>query len=79
MGSWDGAELCELIGLFLLSQISHLNLIVGLYRDDGLAVTDLKPRQAELIKKKLCQIFRENGFIITIEVNVKSVNFLDIT
>ena len=78
MGSWDGAELCELIGLFLLSQISHLNLIVGLYRDDGLAVTDLKPRQAELMKKKLCQIFKENGFNITIEVNVKSVNFLDV-
>ena len=78
MGSWDGAELCELIRLFLLSQISHLNLIVGLYRDDGLAVTDLKPRQAELMKKKLCQIFKENGFNITIEVNVKSVNFLDV-
>ena len=47
MGSFDGAEACELVGLFLLSQLSHTNLNVGLYRDDGLAVTALKPRQAE--------------------------------
>ena len=78
MGSFDGAEACELVGLFLLSQLSHTNLNVGLYRDDGLAVTSLKPRQAELMKKKLCKIFKENGFNITIEANVKSVNFLDI-
>ena len=78
MGSWDGAEVCELVGLFLLSQLSELHLVVGLYRDDGLAVCALKPRQVELIKKKLCRIFEENGFQITIEANVKSVNFLDI-
>ena len=78
MGCWDGAEVCELVGLFLLSQLSELHLVVGLYRDDGLAVCALKPRQVELIKKKLCRIFEENGFQITIEANVKSVNFLDI-
>ena len=78
MGSWDGAEVCELVGLYLLSQLSDLQLTLGLYRDDGLAVTALKPRQAELVKKKLCKIFKENGLNITIEANVKSVNFLDI-
>ena len=78
MGSWDGAEVCELVGLFLLSQLSDLHLTLGLYRDDGLAVTALKPRQAELAKKKLCRIFKDNGLNITIEANVKSVNFLDI-
>ena len=45
MGSWDGAEVCELVGLFLLSKLQHLALNVGLYRDDGLAVTRLRPRQ----------------------------------
>ena len=35
MGSWDGAEACEVVGLFLLSKLSHTNNIqVGLYRDD---------------------------------------------
>ena len=38
----------------------------------------LTPRQNELVKKKLCQIFKSNGFNITIEANKKSVNFLDV-
>ena len=78
MGSWDGAEVCELVGLYLLSQLTHLKISVCLYRDDGLAVSALKPRQAELEKKKICKIFKDNGLNITIEANVKSVNFLDV-
>jgi hypothetical protein len=39
-GSYDGAESCELVGLFLLTELSEIDrLIVGIYRDDGLAVT----------------------------------------
>ena len=45
MGSWDGAEVCDLIGLYLLSQLSDMNLEIGLHRDDALAVTDARPRQ----------------------------------
>ena len=39
MGSYDGAEVCELVGLYLLSKISPIMSrdSVGLYRDDGLA------------------------------------------
>ena len=29
MGSFDGAETCELIGLYMLSQVSHLNINIG--------------------------------------------------
>ncbi len=38
MGSFDGAELCELVGLFLLNELSQIfdKDHVGLYRDDGL-------------------------------------------
>jgi hypothetical protein len=38
MGSYDGAELCELVGLFILKEISDKfgKENVGLYRDDGL-------------------------------------------
>ena len=78
MGSLDGAEVCDLVGLYLLSQLSDINLDIGLYRDDSLSVTNSRPRQTELIKKKLCKIFKDNGFNITIEANVKSVNFLDV-
>ncbi|KAJ8049838.1 hypothetical protein HOLleu_02755 [Holothuria leucospilota] len=40
MGAFDGAEVCELVGLFLLSDLTKkLDLkSIGLYRDDGLAV-----------------------------------------
>ena len=40
MGSFDGAELCELVGLYLLNKIKPLlgTGNVGLYRDDGLAI-----------------------------------------
>ena len=44
MGSFDGAEVCELVGLYLLSQLQHLAMNVGLYRDDGLAITNKRPR-----------------------------------
>ena len=54
MGSWDGAEVADLVGLHLLSQLTDLHLDIGLYRDDGLAVCDQSPRQVELTKKKLC-------------------------
>ena len=78
MGSWDGAEVADLVGLYLLSQLTHLKLNIGLYRDDGLAVSSLTPRLAELEKQKLCKIFQKNGFNITTNVNGKNVIFLDI-
>ena len=54
MGGYHGAEICELTGLFLLSQLCAImpKQFIGLYRDDGLAVSSARPRQLELIKKK---------------------------
>ena len=79
MGSYDGAETCELVGSFLLSQLQDLNINVGLYRDDGLAITNATPRDTENIKKEICRIFNNNGFRITIEANKQIINFLDVT
>ena len=40
MGSFDGAEICELVGLILYIQSNQENILsktnFGLYRDDGL-------------------------------------------
>ena len=44
MGSFDGAETCELVGMFMLDKLKQTNLDLGLYRDDGLGVTSLKGR-----------------------------------
>ena len=43
MGSYDSAEVAELVGLFLLNGLENLipQQYIGLYRDDGLAVTNL--------------------------------------
>ena len=69
MGSFDGAEVCELVGLYLLSQLQHLDMNVGLYRDDGLAVTKLSHQQRERMKKEICKIFKQNDLNIIIEAN----------
>ena len=80
MGSYDGAETCELIGLFLLSELcAKHGCSIGLYRDDGLAVINKTPREVENTKKSMCQMFKEHGLKITIEANKKVVNFLDVT
>ena len=38
MGSFDGAEICELVGLFILNELKRRipEVNFGLYRDDGL-------------------------------------------
>ena len=74
MGSYDGAETCELVGSFLLSQLQDLNTNVGLCRDDGLAITNATPREKESIKKEMCHIFNNNGILITIETNKEIIN-----
>ena len=80
MGSYDGAEICDLVGLFILSKLQGIGLSsVGLYRDDGLAVADKTPRQNDILKKKVCEVFRKVGLAITITANQNEVDFLDIT
>ena len=79
MGSYDGAETCDMVGLFLLSKIQHLGINVGLYRDDGLAVSTKTKKQNDNIKKQITRIFKEHDLTLLFDVmNGKSVNFLDI-
>ena len=79
MGSYDGAETGELVGSFLLSQLQNLDVNIGLYRDDGLAISNASPRDTENIKKEICRVFNQNGLRITIEANKQVINFLDVT
>ena len=82
MGAYDGAECCELIGLFMLvkmkEQYPQLNL--GLYRDDGLGAHRRIPGpQLERIKKGVIKLFKSHGLSITITTSLKQVDFLDVT
>ena len=76
----DGAEVCDLVGLFLLSELKKLNKNVelGCYKDDGLAVSKLTSKQTETLKKKMRATFRKFGLEITIEANKKTVQFLNV-
>ena len=78
MGSYDGAEICELCDLYLLSLLVKVIPDLGLYRDDGLAVTRTTARQTEKLAQKLVKIFENEGLKITIITNKQSVNFLDV-
>ena len=79
MGCYDGAETCELVGSSLFSQLRKLNINIGLYRYDGLAISNTTPRDTENIKKEICPIFNQNGLRITIEANKQTILFLDVT
>ena len=56
-----------------------LGINVGLYRDDGLAVSNKTPRQTEIIKKEICKIFQNNNLKISVQANHKCTDFLEIT
>ena len=81
MGSFDGAELCELVGLFLLSRLASIigKSNVSLYRDNGLAILENTPGpDTKRIKKKIIKFFQQNGLKITIDDNIVQANFLDV-
>ena len=62
MGSPDSAEVCELAGLFILSELEQLipKEQIGLYRDDGLAVVKLPGPGIERLRKKLGRALSED-------------------
>ena len=84
MGSLDSAEVSEIVGLFLLNQMTtRIQEIepgkIGLYRDDGLMMLKTKSGRAkEQIIKKIHKIFGEQGLKITIASAGHSVDFLDV-
>ena len=83
MGSYDGAEICELVGLYLLCEsLAHLcgKENVGLYRDDGLAVVrNLSGSQTDRMRKWMVQCFKDNVLQIAMEINLQITEFLDVT
>ena len=82
MGSYDGAEICELLGLFILNHLGKKfgKKNIGLYRDDGLAIIkNRSARLADKTRKELHKIFEQFGLKITAESNLHVVNFLDVT
>lgn len=86
MGSFDGAEICELVGLYLLYKLTTGEDAifdkekVGIYRDDGLALINLNEggRMTEKeIKPKLKALFKSEGLEITVDPASQLTDYLD--
>ena len=78
MGSYDSAEVTDIVGMYLLHQLKDIGIPIGLYRDDGLALSDRNPSETDDLKDKIVKIFKENGLKIIINANMKVVQFLDV-
>ena len=82
MGSFDGAELCELVSLYILHILGekYEKHRIDLFWDDELACFEYTTGpQANIITKDFIKIFKEDfDLSITCETNLKAVNFLDV-
>ena len=74
MEAYDGVEVCELVGNYLLYELSKLyeKNDIGLYLDNRLVVFKNKSGpELEKIKKSIQATFWENKLKITIQCNLK--------
>ena len=79
MGCFDGAEVFQLVGTFVLATLSKKIPLsdIGLYRDGDLgALWNLPGFQAYHRRKDVTKIFGELGLRITIKISLKVADFL---
>ena len=82
MGSFNVAEICELIGLYIQSKLETVlpKSNFGIYRDDGLALLrNLNGQETDKVRKNIIRVFKDIGFSLEIETNLKEVDFLDVS
>ena len=82
MGAYDGTEVCELVGTYMLHVLSkkYNKNDFGLSQDDGLAILKNKiGPQSEQVKRNIQKIFKEYGLDIILQCNMKVVNYFDVT
>ena len=81
MGCYDAAEVCKLVGCYILNHLSTVmrKKLVGLYCDDGLDIMKkLSGPEIERKGKQIIKMFKICGLKITIKTNLIAVDFLDI-
>ena len=82
MDSYDDAELCEIVGLFMLDMLSKLleKNSIGLYRDDGRSIfRNYNGHQNDKVGKGLTILFKKYQLNLDIKRNLKTVDYLDIS
>ena len=81
MGCYNDAEVCDIVGSYILNLLCNIldKDLVGLYRDDDLAIVrNLSGSEIERKRKAIIKLFKECCLNITIKTNLKIVNFLDV-
>ena len=82
MGPYEDAEICELVGIFMLSLLIKMfsSSNMGLHRDNALSVfRNISERQAEKHKKTIQKIVKDKGLPMIIKCNPKIVDYLEVT
>ena len=82
MGSYDSAEFCELIGMYIQSLLTHLlsKDNMDLHRDSALFILlKISKQQADRMRKKRISIFKNIDFEIEIVTYLTKVDFLYVT
>ena len=82
MTSYDGAELFELIGIYIQSLLESTleKDLMGLYQDTGLIILrNTNSQKMDKVRKKIISLLKSTDLGIEIRTNLTEVNFLDIT
>ena len=84
MGSYSGAESCELCGLCILHKLTSgprpifTKKQVGLYKDDGLAHIPEKGQSSRELIRQIKKVFGDVDLEITTDSGLKKDDFLDV-
>ena len=81
MGRFNGAEVCELVGVYILHLLRTVlrKENVGFYCDDGLGILrNSSGPEIEQKRKQIIQIVKSFGLNITVKTNLKTVDFTDV-
>ena len=82
MGSFDGAEIYKIVGIYLLEKLSPLlgKETFGLYRDNGLATVNSSSSPVlDRMRKDIISVFKNESLSITIATNLIETDVLDVT
>ena len=78
MESYDGAEICKLVGIYLLSLLPNIidKNSSGLYRDEGLILLrNVNGKKMDRVRKNVIKIFKKVGFKTEIQIHLQTVTF----
>ena len=78
MGSFPGAEVCEMVGLYMLTLLRGIQIEAILYRDNGALISYKGGRSNQIDLIKIKELFMKENLNIVISANLHDVT-LDLT